>query len=259
MNTKIPCIVLIFYNFDIIKKSLEFLAEYSDRLDFYIIENPSIHTETKIKPYILSLVNKNIVSKYVLFSNNISNNAIEIFFKHEMVKQLEQYKYILFTDGDVTVKNNDFLSEEIQILDQHPEVFTCGVTINLDNLPLQNYPTAGSWIPPIIKEFPLFNEGLTGGQLLLFRTKEFLKYLEYIQLHNLKFVDGTMHTFCYKILNKKWARTKNSECIHLTWDIYSDKNHPYHKWKSQHSFQDLWYHNNYCSFEVFTKDSLLRE
>ncbi len=108
MNTKIPCIVLIFYNFEIIKKSLEFLAEYSDRLDLYIIENPSIHTETKIKPYILNLVNKNIVSKYVLFSNNISNNAIEIFFKHEMVKQLEQYKYILFTDGDVTVKTTIF-------------------------------------------------------------------------------------------------------------------------------------------------------
>jgi hypothetical protein len=255
MDGKIPCVVLVFYNYDIIKRSLDFLQNYSDRLDIHVLENPSPHTDSEIKPYILDLVNKNIVSKYILFDRNISNNAYEVFFTNSIVDQLEQHKYLLVTDGDVIACEGDFLSEEIGILDNNEDVFACSVTIDLNNLPLANYPEAGLWIPPIINRYPAFNEGVTGAQLLLIRTKDFLEYLKYVKLRQLKFVDGSMHQFCYQALKKKWARTKKSTCIHLTWDIYSDKNHPYHQWKSQFNFQALWYHNEYCSFQLFTKDS----
>lgn len=252
---KIPCIVLVFYNFDIIKDTMEFLSKYGDRLEFTVIENRSIHTDFVIRPYMERLLQEGVISRYVLFGENITSNAVEMLIDNDIVPELHGSEYFMLTDGDLIVNNGDFLSEQLAIMNNNRDVFICGTRLNLDNLPLNNYPHAASWIPPVRHVYPDYYEGVTGMHLALIRTADFFDYFAFIKRHHVTHQDIQMHHYCYHLANKKWARTKHCEAIHLTWYINSDSNHPYEQWKSKQNIQQLWAHNWYCSFEVMTKHS----
>lgn len=161
MIRKIPCVVSVYYNFDIIKKTLDFICQYQDMLNIMVVENYSIHTNSNIKPYMLELLNNEIITKYVLFEENISNNALELIFKNNLIDELDQHEFFILTDGDVVVTQNDFLSEQLRIMLNHPDIFVCAVSLHLDNLPIENYPNAISWIPPDINQFHDYYETLT--------------------------------------------------------------------------------------------------
>ncbi|WP_379134714.1 glycosyltransferase family A protein [Paenibacillus sp. sgz500958] len=250
MSPKIPCVVLVFYNADIIAKTMDFLQQYSDRLDFTVVENKSIHTDSTIKPYLLKLVEERKISRYVLFNENITMNALRMTFDLGLVN-LSDSKYVMITDGDLIVNNADFLSEQIHIMDSHPELFACGVSLCTDNLPLNNYPEANTWIPNDITVFEDYIETLTGAHLTLIRSEDFMLYLIYSKQMNYTILDVMMHEFCYRILGKRWGKTKISNAVHLTWDVYADSNHPYQQWKSQMNLHQLFVHDNYCSYEVY--------
>ena len=64
--SKIPCFILIYYDFDIIKNSLDFLAKHGHELDLIVIENNSKYTKKKIKPYVSNMVKTGKISKYFL-------------------------------------------------------------------------------------------------------------------------------------------------------------------------------------------------
>jgi hypothetical protein len=251
MSTKIPCAVIVFYNADIIFKTVEFLLHYSDRLDITVIENKSIHTDSLIKPYMLKLVKEKKISHYVLFEQNITMNAFRVTFEHGVI-DLSGNEYVLITDGDLIVNNSDFLSEQLAIMTHHPEVFACGVSLSKHNLPLNIYPNAGTWIPNDFNEYEDYFEAVTGFHLTLMRAEPFLDYLTYSKRMNHKILDVFMHQYCYGVLGQKWARTKVSEAIHLTWDVYADSSHPYQQWKSTLDLYHHFVHDRYCPFEVFS-------
>ena len=54
---KIICVILVYYDFEVIKKSLESVLPLQQMMDFVIIENPSEFTDFQIKPYFLGLLN----------------------------------------------------------------------------------------------------------------------------------------------------------------------------------------------------------
>lgn len=254
---KIPCVVLIYYNVEIIKKSLEFLLRRKDMLDIIVVENRSDYTETEIKPFVLDLINKHEVSKYFLFDKNISNNAFEMVFDSGQI-DLSTSKYVMLTDGDLVASSQDWLSEELSIIENNPHVFCCAISLNMDNLPLRNYPDAINWIPPDIKIEESYIEARTGAHLLLFRTEEFKDYLKWRNENNLSFRDYTLHRFCYDIISKKWARTLINQAVHLTWDIYNEPNHTYTKIKTSKSFHEIWDHALYSDYEVYYMNSIKR-
>ena len=252
IGNKISCIVLIYYDFEVIQKSINCLLKYSDKLDLTIVENKSEFTEISIKPFILDLVNQMKVSQYFLFDINISNNAIEVACDSGLVK-FENYCYVLLTDGDLEEITKSWLEEEINILSNNADIFACGISLNKENLPTKTFPGAVDWIPPDIKEDKDFYEALTGMHLLLLRSSDFIDYLGYRKRNHLKFRDSTMHKFCYEIKNKKWARTKINQARHLTWDSYNNLGHPYTKNKISKKFEETWDHELYSPYKVYTK------
>ena len=251
-RSNIPCIFLIYYDFEVIEKSINCLLKYSDKLDLTIVENKSEFTEISIKPFLLDLVNQMKISQYILFEGNISNNAIEVVCDSGLMK-LGSHEYVLLTDGDLEVITGYWLEEEINILNNNADIFACGISLNKENLPIKTFSDAINWIPLDIKENQDYYEALTGMHLLLLRSSDFIDYLDYRKRNNLKFRDSTMHRFCYEIKNMKWARTKINQARHLTWDSYNDLGHPYTKIKISKKFEETWNHELYSPFKVYMK------
>jgi tetratricopeptide (TPR) repeat protein len=254
---KIPCVILIYYNTDIIQTSVEALSKRADILDIYIIENRSQHTEKEIKPYIFNKIKEEKVKKYFLFETNISNNAVETIFNHQEI-DFGNSEYILLTEGDVLPLDYNWLSEQISILQADKEVFCCSVALDISNLPVKAFPESPGWLPQPIAETESYFEVGTGAQLLLFRTLEFQEFLEYRKQTNSKFRDGTMIDYCYKVKQKKWVKTKKALTKHLTWDLYHNLDHPYTKLKLSKDLNQIWNHDFYSSYEIYGKDYYAR-
>jgi hypothetical protein len=50
---KFHCVVLIYYNTEIIELTIDYLLKYTDFLEIYIVENRSIYTNDQINPTFL--------------------------------------------------------------------------------------------------------------------------------------------------------------------------------------------------------------
>ncbi len=242
------CYVLVFDQIDIIKKSLDFLSQQADELDIVVIENPSKNTP-QIKQFVDELGAKHLIKRYYLFDKNITGFAFSIVFNNEL-KLIKKSRFVLLTDGDLTVENKRWLNEEISILKSHKDVLACGVSLNMSNLPVNAFPEAKNWIPDDINQQSDYIEALTGAHLLLFRGRQLSTFMSWWNGTDKAFVDGIFHNYCYDIAHKKWARTKTATAYHLTWDLYSDKNHPYTKLKTQKSFQETWHHKTASDFKL---------
>jgi hypothetical protein len=245
---KVLCYVLVFDQVDIIKKCLNFLTTYSDQLELVIVENPSDNTP-KISKFIESLGKKGLIKRYYLFSENITSNAVVTVFEKEL-ELIEKNPYVIITDGDLVSNDKSWLKEELNIMKMHPEVFACGISLDMSNLPLKSFPEAASWIPVDKSEEDDFYETATGGHLLMMRGNEFSAYHKWRSKKGVKHIDSEMFKYCYNTLNMKWVRTKKSKAYHLTWDLYADKNHPYTKFRLKNSFKDTWYHKNTAKYEL---------
>lgn len=236
---KIPCIVLVYDQTDIIAKSLSFLIRHYKDLDIYVVENPSSNSD-KISKLVSDVAKTGNIKAHYRLEENITGNAYALI-AEELREKIYKSKYVLITDGDVTCDNTEWLKEELMILDKHQDVWCCGISMDLSNLPLQTFPDARSWIPNDISIQVDYYETITGIHLLLNRTKDFFEFLDWKTQQGLNFVDGNMHKYCYDMKHKKWARTKQAQAYHLTWDLYADARHPYTKMKTDKSFKDHWH------------------
>ena len=259
---KIPCVVLVYYNFDIIKETIDFLAA-DERLILYVLENRSEYTNSLIKPYLLKKQADGFIKKYVLFDKNISNNAYELFFDANLIE--EKSEFILVTDGDMVVPSVqgiiNWLDEELVIINEFDDIECCGINLNPKNLPKDN-PFFNENINPIYncKNWEPDKYGIvrndyveadTGVHLLLFKRTVFEEFLVKRKKMGLRFLDESMRHFIKFEKNLKWVVTKFNYCTHLTWDIYNDSEHPYTKLKMTPDFYKFWKHFDYCFFSVY--------
>lgn len=235
---KIPCYVIVYDQTEIVCKTLDALASDARRLDIVVIENPSKNTPV-IKKYIDKLGQQKKIKRYYLFKENVSGNALLSVLEKE-AEIIKNSAHIIITDGDL-VPDSGWLCEEKRVLRKYKDVLTCGVTLNKSNLPLEAFPNASEWIPDDIAERKYCFEAITGGHLLLFRGKEFAEYLSWRRENNLPHLDGTMHRYCSDVKKMHWARTKQAKAYHLTWDLYSDRSHPYTKMKLSKTFEETWH------------------
>jgi hypothetical protein len=240
--------VLVFDQLEIIKKSLNFLSKYSDRLDLIIIENPSTHTP-QISNFINGLGKKKLIRSYYLFEENVTSNAM-VTVLDETLSLIAKSPYAIITDGDLISSDTGWLDEEISILSKNREVFACGVTLDKSNLPIKAFPEAAGWIPPDVSEQPDYFEAATGGHLMMLRGKDFAEYIRWKNENKILHIDDEMRKYCYQTLGKKWARTKKTKAYHLTWDLYADKNHPYTKFRSKKTFKETWDHKKQTAYKL---------
>jgi len=246
--SKIPCYVLVFDQLSIIEKSLEFLTRFGDRLELVVIENPS-----RQSPAIGQLIDRygrqGLVKRYYRFDANITGMAYDIVITQEL-PHIKRSPYVMITDGDLTASGSAWLEEELSILKKNPDVFACGVSLDMSNLPLKAFPEASSWIPPDRAEYPDFYEATTGGHLLLMRGQGLYEFMGWKEQTGLHFLDGSMHRYCYEVLGAKWARTKRNTAYHLTWDLYQDKKHRYTKLKTAKTFDETWRHRESAPYTL---------
>lgn len=247
-RTKIPCYILVYDQVDIIDKTLGFLSKYIDHLSLIIIENPSKNS-VAIKNVVEKYRKKSLVDRHYIMNDNISGEAFGVVFEQEPVI-LKKSKYVIMTDGDMVSNDMTWLEEQLQIL-KNREVFVAGISLDMSNLPIKSFPEATSWIPEDISVQKDYIEATTGCHLLLFRSKQLVRFVKYKDKNGLSFVDGTLHKYCYDVLHKKWARTKQAKALHLTWDLYANRNHPYTKAKLKKSFEEIWYHNKKSGFKKY--------
>ncbi len=227
---KIPCYIIVYDEISVIKPSLEFLTKFSNELDIVIVENKSKNTP-KIKKLVASMGDRGLLKRYYLFDQNIVGRAFdEVFMAEKQI--ISQSSRVIVTDGDLTVADNNWLSEEKSILNKNADVFTCAVDLSLENLPTDIYPKATDWIPSPRTIYKDFDDGITGVHLLMFRGQQFVDFLEWKWLNSTdRFHDSLLHQYCYGVVDMKWARTKKAKAYHHTWDLYRDKDHPYTKFK----------------------------
>lgn len=242
---KIPTFILTYFDSDTIQKCINGVID-NDLLNIHIIENPSPHTEIN-KKYFLNLLKEKKIAKYFLMKRNISNNAFSLIL-HKYMETIKVSKYVLITDGDLVNLQKNWLQEEIRILENNPDVFVCGMKMEMQNLPITTFPDANTWIPPFIKVNEDYIEQISGVHFLLFRSTDFIECFKYLCENNKPFLDSEIHHYCYKIQCKKWAITKHSSTYHLTWDLYANLKHPYVVNKLSKTLEETWRHNNYCSY-----------
>jgi len=242
---KIVVYILIYYDFEIIKRHLQFIQrlylKYSF-LEIIIIENKSINTP-KIRKLINFYINNGVVKKYYYFSKNISNNAIELILIKEK-KYLKNFDYIIITDGDLLPNNYYFIDEMLNIINIELRVMGVAMSLDYRNLPIETMPESVLWKNIDYNITDKYIEGKAGMWFMLFKKKYLLELINYKFKNNIKFVDSNIYNYAdfkgYKIL-----KTKNSKAIHLTWYRYHDLSNPYTKFKIN-NIKTIWHHNQYC-------------
>lgn len=245
---KIPCYVLIYKEIEIIKKSLLFFASLSEYIDIIVIENPSENTPA-ISDFVNELGIDRKVSKYYLFDENISNNAYDIIIGKD-ISSIERSELVIVSDGDITVeKPMLWLKESKSILRKNKDIFSRGAALDMFNLPIETFPNADEWVPPLISETKI-HEGLTGCHLLMFHGNELSSFMKWKQENNGFFVDSELHKYCYSVIKKRWARTVKSLAYHLTWDLYMNLDNEYTKMKLSKSHKDIWYHRKKSGYRL---------
>lgn len=249
---KIPCFVCIYEQVDIIKRSLTFLTNHASRLNIIVIENYSDNTNEIIKPYVTDLLDKGLVWKYYLFDENIANNAFHMVIENAIETYLDPIKfpYTFVTDGDLTIEYADWIDEQLAIM-ENKDIFVCGSTLDMSNLPVKSMPNSVKWVPPAV-DCGNYNRGLTGIWLCLFRTNELIETMHYLNKNNLRFLDSHFHKYAKDVKNMIWARTKKTIAYHITWDLYADLNHPYTVAKTK-SVSNLWFRNIKGNYQLFEK------
>lgn len=241
----------VYYDFDVVKKCVETLLR-QPQLDIVIIENKSASTEEKFKPYFLDLLQQERIKKYLLFEENITNNAWEMAVSSPFIN-LYETEYIMLTDGDLSTDDDGWFDEAFSIISKPSnKVFAVGVDLLMANVPEQ-YKNA-NWIPKPTKDMGTHYEAVTGTHFCFMRSDEFREALNYIKSRHLPFRDTSLHTFCFRFTKKKWARTKKHKLYHHTWDYLHDPANEYNKKKTE-TWSFVWDHDTYCSYIIYTKDT----
>jgi hypothetical protein len=254
-NKKILCISLIFHDFEIVKKFIDFIITIKDQADIVLIENYS-EASSKIKDVCLDLLKSQSIIRYYLFDENIYGNAIKTFLFNGDI-DLSKYEYILLTDGDMSCSDSTWLQQQLNIINNNKDIFCCAMDLLTDNLPLSTFPDSKKWIPHPTSLENDFIECPTGVHLMLIKSDIYIDTINWLNKENRLFTDFDMLDYC-RILKKRWVKTKNVKAYHHTWDAYADLNHPYTKIKKI-LFDNPALTNKYCNYTIYSFDENIND
>lgn len=235
-------VLIVFSEFDFIKECFESI--YSDKYEYFIIENKSDNTD-KISEYFINTSNKNIVG-YISFVENISATAVNVFIR-DFDELIKQYKYLTITDGDFFVYNiEDLINENILGLENN-KCFVSSTGLFLENNYTNKKRIIGidNYINKQKQRLDLphsHRNGITSNSFLTFKTNniEFLKEIHY--------VDTNIHKKV-KEIGGNWLVSQKNQTYHLTWDLYIDGN-PYYEWKKK-VIANIWDPKKECDYIKF--------
>jgi len=221
-------IMLVYYNHDLIERTLKSFQKYRDNneVDIYFIENPS-----KNSPLIKDLANTYNVNYHYICSENIGGILFEYFLR-KMHFLLDKYDYISTTESDVVVEDGS-IEEAISILNENNEIPVSYIQLNCDLEKYKKLPIS-SWVPKPTK-YKTFYTGITGFQFISFRKiilYDFLNRLENKEIiapialgcsNYYGLSDTNLGIYINNILRQKGGIT-NGKLDHIGWEKYIDMN-----------------------------------
>jgi hypothetical protein len=223
------CVFLAFQNVEHVITS--FNSMYVEGIDFFIVENYSSKSEA-IKEFFISQKNK--ISGYIQFQENIAANAINMFIK-DFYKLLSSYEIITITDGDLYLYDAKSFFEEILQNLNLPNVMISSGNLYLDNNYVNTNPVVGidKYIEKCTQRTLPYkaNIGNTAANLITFKVKD----LEHIK--NVYYIDTFINNKV-KSLNRLWVHTNKNIAYHLTWDLYRE-GEEYFTWKKA-VIKEIW-------------------
>lgn len=247
--SKIPCIVFIYENVEIIRRSLDRLVKHADILDIYVIENASQSTKYYIEPAMRKMVDEGIIRRYIQMDRNILGNAVEIALESGLIDFT--HKYVIFTDGDV-IASSDWFDEQISILEKYNHIFCCTVKMDLTG-----------WAPEVATAFPKplsvhedYVEIGSGMWLCMFRAEEFVEVTRRLRQNGVRLRDWYLEVYARIFLQKIWVSTQNAIAQELTRCGYATPSYQHEKIALVEQFGGhyrLWCHDDFCDFTVFDK------
>ena len=168
---KILILMNIFFNYDMVKRTLKSIFEQNIDIDIDIIflENPS-----KYSNEILELSKKYKIRHYK-FNKNIGGKCFQKFITdNETI--INNYDYICLTESDVILDKN-VIRENINILEKNNgKICYTGLKVNLDKYNIIKN-QINKWVPKkIIKES--YCIGPTGFQFITFNKNYLLKFIK---------------------------------------------------------------------------------
>lgn len=248
---KIKCFVLIYDNLEIIKRSLESITAYADRMEIHVVENPSEYTSDYIKPIMKHLLHEGKIHSYTLFDKNIRNNAIYTFLYEDPVNFWDS-DYIILTDGDI-VAEHGWLDNQLLALEKYSEVFCCSVEMSTEY-----------WSEGLKKRFPVPSEKLSdftvidsGIWLCMFRADELHRTFSFLMDNQIALRDGPLIRYVKEFLRMKWGVTPHSKCSELTRSGYSTPDYTRQKKSAiaeEGGNQAYWVHSTYSGFRTSTRE-----
>ena len=179
-DKKIPCYVLIYFDYETTKKSLDFLVRYSSRLDIMVIENYNEYTHKQIRPYVADLLNQGKIIKYFLFDENIGFNAVEAVMKHEREELLEKHDYFILTDGDFTTHDALWMNERLSLM-ENPKLISSDIHPGMANLK-STEASKNNYL-----------DGQTGWTFTILETKNFFSMLDKAKSQEIKLSDEKVY------------------------------------------------------------------
>ena len=222
-------IMLVYYNYDLIERTLKSFQKYRDNndVDIYFIENPS-----KNSSLIKDLANTYNVNYHYICSENIGGILFEYFLRKMKSVLLDKYDYISTTESDVVVENGS-IEEAISILNENHEIPVSYIQLNCELEKYKKLPIS-RWVPKPIK-YKTFYEGITGFQFITFRKDILYDFLD--RLKNKEIIapialgcsnfyglsDTNCEIYIYNVLKQKGGIT-NRKLDHIGWEKYMDIN-----------------------------------
>jgi len=212
MRNNILCVINSFYNYEHI--AVFFDSIYVDYIDYVVLENYSKNSD-QIKDYFKG---KRIIT-HLRSEENVTHGTMDYFLENykELIKE---YEYLILTDADLLVEDIDsYIDEAKSVLDME-KVMVCGISLCLNNLPLDHHPESINWVPKGV----VYNKyiiSVTGTHMLLIKNKDLNVLFE---LKNI--IDSSLwEKVCEK--DGLWVRTLKNKAKHLTWDYYYPGNEYY--------------------------------
>lgn len=215
---KVACLFLAYRNIDVIRKSLDSIInvglsrpdEY--KLDIYVVENKTEHTDSIITPFLQDYIQRRLINGYLVFDENITNNALELAINGDFFP-CSDYDYVIVTDGDLFVPQGT-ISEQISILTQCPEVYCCGLAVDYKRWSAKNKLEKAANLEKESQEKRQLDLPYlpmpAGFWFVAFKTIDFLALYKLASSNGIRMVDGHYQKLCRLIFRREWVQTKLS-------------------------------------------------
>ena len=222
-------IMLVYYNHDLIERTLKSFRKYRDNhsVDIYFIENPS-----KNSSLIKDLANTYNINHHYICSENIGGILIGHFLRKMKIGLLNKYDYISITESDVVVDDGS-IEETVTILNENHEIPVSYIQLNCDLEKYTKLPI-NEWVPKPVR-YKTFYTGITGFQFITFRKDILYDFLNRLKNKEISapialgcsdyydVSDTNLRIYIYNVLKQKGGIT-NRKLDHIGWEKYMDIN-----------------------------------